>query len=233
MADGTIHLIEAQKVVPRFHTLNASMVHMLWTQHAMDRVPATGLVIDAPCSRAEALNRTQPLGALQSGRSFALGVWVAFPAAAAQELVVQTRPVAVAASTRGSSSQVQGLVLRLNATGAEVRLTDTAGSAAGARTDDVCGRRVADGKAHHVTVIVDADSGILSMVVDDLLCDGGSYTPQGWVYMDHKMDVIPTGGAIVVSGSVRRLRLWDRYLRVSEAIAVWRAGPVWHEPIES
>jgi len=37
----------------------------------------------------------------------------------------------------------------------------------------------------------------------------------------------------VVSGSVRRLRLWDRYLRVSEAIAVWRAGPVWHELIES
>ena len=121
---------------------------------------------------------------------------------------------------------MQGLVLRLNATAAEVRLTDAAGRSASARTDDVCGRRVADGKAHHVTVIVDAGSGILSMVVDDILCDGGSYTPQGWVYVGRKMGVIPTGGAIAVGGSVRRLRLWDRYLRVSEAIAVWRAGPV-------
>ena len=125
----------------------------------------------------------------------------------------------------GGGHQTQGLVLRLNATAAEVLLKDTAGRSASARTDDICGKRVTDGKLHHVAVIVDGDSGILSMVVDDCLCDGGSYAKQGWVYLDQKIDVIPTGGAIMVSDSVRRLRLWDRYLRVSEAIAVWRAGP--------
>jgi len=223
MSDGRIHLIEAQKVNPRFHTLNASLPTMLWSQHTMRAVPKVGLVLDAPCSGVQTLPWREP----GLGASFALAAWVAFPSAGHEVVAVD--------STGGGDGQ--GLRLSLNATAVELRLTDGSGrsrrdgracsSAASCApvvtSDDVCAAAVGDGKLHHIAAIVDGASGIASLVVDGTLCDGGSVSVQGWSYLDPALGSVPAKGLRVGEG-VRRVRLYDRYLRTSEAIGAWRAG---------
>ena len=103
-------------------------------------------------------------------------------------------------------------------------LTDTAGVSMSISSDEVCGASVTDGKLHHIAVIADAHSRILSLVVDATLCDGGADAAQGWQYFAKKLGEVPAADGIRVSDEVRRLRLYDRYLRTSEAIASWRAG---------
>ena len=61
-------------------------------------------------------------------------------------------------------------------------------------------------------------------MVDATLCDGGTAAVQGWQYFADRLGEVPAAAGIRVGGEVRRLRLYDRYLRTSEAIGMWRAG---------
>lgn len=230
--DGAIHVIEAQKLKPRFHTLNASLVRMLWMQHILDTVPTTGLVLDVPLSGARTLPWTKPLGALDDAASgsFALAVWVAFPSlhiSSPSSSLLDARgtpSVVVVNTSTAAGMSVAGLVLSLSPQVAQVRLSDPAGRTMTVSSDEVCGAAVGDGKLHHVVVIADTHSCVVSMVVDGTLCDGGSTTVQGWAYFPDQIGLVPAVAGISVSDGVRRLRLYDRYLRTSEAIAAWRAG---------
>jgi hypothetical protein len=78
-------------------------------------------------------------------------------------------------------------------------------------------------------VIVDQGPQIISFVVDGLFCDGGDARHYGWGrYPDPLGDVSGTGElrlAPSLHGELKRLRVYRRYLRTSEAIANFHAGP--------
>jgi hypothetical protein len=81
---------------------------------------------------------------------------------------------------------------------------------------------------HHLVVTVDGGSKIISYIIDGALCDGEDSRQFGWGrFSPHLRDV---NGAPELridpsrQGAVRALRIHDRYLRTSEAVANYRAG---------
>jgi hypothetical protein len=88
---------------------------------------------------------------------------------------------------------------------------------------------VAPGKRHHVVAIIDALAEVVSFVVDAVVCDGGDSRATGWMrYAEAVGDVSGTGVLRVapsMRGKIHRCRVYGRYLRTSEAIARYHAGP--------
>jgi hypothetical protein len=83
------------------------------------------------------------------------------------------------------------------------------------------------GQVHHVTAIVDGGPNIISFVVDGKLCDGGKSRHYGWGRFDSKIGDINGSNKLRLSpsfpGEIHGLRIYDRYLRTSEAIANYQA----------
>jgi hypothetical protein len=79
-----------------------------------------------------------------------------------------------------------------------------------------------------VVFIVDGLANVVSMLVDGVLCDGGRSRIQGWWRLNPWMDDLNGDGTCTVDkgfkGRIERLRIYDRYLRTSEAVANYRAG---------
>jgi hypothetical protein len=79
-----------------------------------------------------------------------------------------------------------------------------------------------------VAIIVDGGPNIISFVVDGVLCDGGTACIYGWGRFTPELGDI-SGSKLLrlapsLDGQLKRLRIYDRYLRTSEAVANHRAG---------
>jgi hypothetical protein len=83
------------------------------------------------------------------------------------------------------------------------------------------------GQWHHVVIIVDGGPKIITFVLDGVLCDGGSARQHGWRRFNAALgDVNALGKAKVApsfGGELKCLRIYDRYLRTSEAVGNFRA----------
>ena len=80
------------------------------------------------------------------------------------------------------------------------------------------------GQTHHVVVTADAGPGILTWVVDGVLCDGGAERVRGWQRFRRAQFQRVSGEEVKAHDAVQRLRLYTRPLRTSEAIANFRSG---------
>jgi len=84
------------------------------------------------------------------------------------------------------------------------------------------------GRLHHVVVTVDDGPKIISFVVDGVLCDGAAQRQFGWGrFSPHLGDV--SGAAQItlaptLRGEIKVLRVYNRFLRTSEAVGNFRAG---------
>jgi hypothetical protein len=79
------------------------------------------------------------------------------------------------------------------------------------------------GEEAHVVAIVDGGPSIISFVVNGVLCDGGEHRQFGWGRFTSDLYNVTGGPQLRIGPSVRALRVYDRALRVSEAVANWRA----------
>jgi len=81
---------------------------------------------------------------------------------------------------------------------------------------------------HHIVAIVDGGPRVVAFVVDGKLCDGGKERPFGFGRFDAAFKDVHGGPSLRLApslrGSLLQLRLYDRALRVSEAIGNYRAG---------
>jgi hypothetical protein len=79
------------------------------------------------------------------------------------------------------------------------------------------------GTDHHVVAIVDGGPRVISFVIDGVLCDGGEGRPVGWGrFSPYLCDVNGADTwrvAPELHGHMGLLRVYGRYLRVSEAAA--------------
>jgi hypothetical protein len=79
---------------------------------------------------------------------------------------------------------------------------------------------------HHVTIIVDGGPKIISFVIDGILNDGGEQRPLGWGRFSHHLK--DANGSVNLkvgphlNGQVKTLRVYDRAIRVTEAIGNFR-----------
>lgn len=81
------------------------------------------------------------------------------------------------------------------------------------------------GRTHQVTFIVDGGPDLILTLVDGLLGDGADDAPRGWGRFSRQLtDVSGDADTLSVAGSVQRLRLYARPLRVSEAVRLHRSN---------
>jgi hypothetical protein len=78
-------------------------------------------------------------------------------------------------------------------------------------------------KRHHVVAIVDGGPKIITFVVDGVLNDGGTARQFGWGRYSPHLRGVDGDRVLRVACSVVGLRVYDRYLRTSEAIGNYRA----------
>ncbi|MCY2953581.1 MAG: exo-alpha-sialidase [Planctomycetota bacterium] len=83
------------------------------------------------------------------------------------------------------------------------------------------------GVDHHTTVIVDAGPKVIMFVIDGQLCNGGKQRPFGYGWFDANLKDVSGARTLRLAaglrGELRTLRIYDRALRVSEAVGSFRA----------
>ena len=243
-ASGQVSVITTQKTQALCARVEPALVTLLWAQlqgWAMPPVSSEGLVLSFGPGPAEPSLPPHALPSLsqawRAGAGITIELWLRHRSA--NDTLVHI------GSPEGSSG---GLSLLAEADGAaQMRVSD--GQAAGElTTDPTCSRALAAAGAHHLVLTLDAGPLIATFVVDGVLCDGGAERWRGWAWLPQDLtDVSGAADRIAVGapneipllpmpalpltvcprwpgGAVESGRLYGRALRVSEAVASFRAG---------
>jgi hypothetical protein len=79
---------------------------------------------------------------------------------------------------------------------------------------------------HHIVFVVDGGPDVISVIVDGRLCDGGKNGRQGWGRFSRELLNVNGAAEMQVAASgtlkMKRLRIYNRYLRTSEAVGRYR-----------
>jgi len=223
---GKYYLTETQKDVARVHEIDASLLEGMWNQFSASGVAREGLVVDLagnipPGIKAPALrpffqrSRRLDHGKDDLRTGFSIDLWVHFQSLRPDQTLVDTR-----------TPDGRGFALRTLPTHAvELVLSD-------GRTDS---RWSSDpgtlraGRPQHIVAIVDGGPKIISFVIDGQLNDGGDARQYGWGRFNPNLKSVEGSADLragaSMDGRLLSLRIYNRYLRTSEAVAAFRAGP--------
>ena len=151
---------------------------------------------------------------LREGRGFSIDLWLQMSDLSAGQLLLDARDKAG-----------KGLMLTTTDTGAiQIDLSD-------GRTRAVwdCDPGILrPNQRHHVVVTVDGGRKIITFLFDGVLCDGGTTRQYGWGRFSDALGDVNGSGRLRIAprfrGELEVLRIYDRYLRTSEAVAHHLAG---------
>jgi len=208
--DGAFFLTETQKTIARVHPVDRTLLEGLWGQFDNQRVATDGLVLSLPQT-----GRMMPPSVRSDiGRSLAVEFWVELTALTPRQVLLDSR-----------DENGRGIVVRTTARETvEIVLQDGRKQS---RWDCDTGL-LAAGRLQHIVVNVDAGPKIITFIVDGQLCDGGRARQFGWGRFDADLRYSGAGRLIRIGpslqGRIHRLRLYDRYLRTSEAVGNHRGG---------
>jgi hypothetical protein len=226
--NGRFFLTETQKDTARVHPVDRALLEGLWGQADNREVATEGLILDLPV-HGNSMPQSAvlpPLPAftapgmglarhemkdLRSG--LAVDVWVTFDAIAPGQVLLDSRT--------GSG---QGFCLQTTSRGTvEIVLNDGRSES---RWDCDPGLLRA-GRPHHIVVNVDGGPKIITFLVNGKLCDGGAARQFGWGRFNPNLRDI-NGARLLrigpsVPGRIHHLRIYNRYLRTSEAVGNYRA----------
>ena len=234
--DGRIWVSETEKVVARVHELDPELLGGLWQQHTRASVAKGGLVFASaePLSAGDSF-ALPTLPDLRDG-GFALDLWFELDDTAEGQVLLDSfgwQRLGFRIST------VRNQTLKIEVHDGRARrwleVLDGVDRSANVRSVSVWNATTDEGvisphTPHHAVFIVDGLANIVTMLIDGVLCDGGASRIQGWWRLNPYLGDINGDGVCQVAGDVngriRSLRIYDRYLRTSEAIANYRAGHV-------
>ncbi|MFH1006821.1 MAG: sialidase family protein [Candidatus Latescibacterota bacterium] len=226
---GKIFLTETQKDVARVHEMDPILLAGLWNQFAHAEVAFSGLVLDLPQDGGKMPESTKcpalpdfltrdteraDYGTRDLRHGFTMELWLRLDHLDAGQVVLDNR-----------TASGQGISLRTTQSGTlEIAIHD---GRAENRWD--CDPGVLEaGRLHHVVVIVDAGPKIIHFVVDGKHHDGGTHRQFGWGRFSPNLRSANGSGGLLIgpslAGTIHALRMYDRPLRVSEAVGNFRAG---------
>ena len=212
---GKYFLTETQKDIARVHEVDKSLLEGMWNQFDAKGVAKNGLVLD---TKKDAKMPALPLFMQRSRRAdfskddlrtgFSLDVWVD-----------STAPGQVLADNR--TPEGKGFALVMIPGGAvELILNDGRSESRWACDPGM----ITAGKRHHIAAIVDGGPKIITFVIDGVLNDGGDDRQFGWGRFNPNLMSANGADNLHVGASVKGLRLYNRALRTSEAVAAFRQG---------
>ncbi len=227
--DGGRHFFtETQKNVARVHEADKELLEGLWNQLTVKTVARRGLILDLPAQGGAmpqsapapklpaflARSRRADFGVDDLRAGVSIDFWARFQTLAAGQTIADNR-----------TPEGRGFVIRTAAGGAlEILMND-------GRTEnrwDSDPGMLTEGRLHHVAIVVDGGPKIVTFVIDGKLCDGGERRQFGWGRFSPNLRSLE-GDAVLrigenLKGELRRLRIYGRYLRTSEAVGNFRAG---------
>ena len=212
--DGSRFFItETQKTVARVHEIDRALLEGLWSQFDNRTLAPGGTVLGAGGSTVEA-----PRLPNLAGGGFAIDFWVRFKELTKGQSILDTR-----------NEQGKGILLETsNRFTLKLTLNDGQRSSSWDSDPGTHPGTLKTGKWQHVAVIVDGGPKIVTFIVDGVLNDGGAVRDYGWGRFDPAMDNVNGKRAVTLAptliGELKTLRVYDRYLRTSEAVGNYRAG---------
>ena len=213
---GRYFITETDKTTARVHPISERLLSLLLEQHRMKYPSDTGLVVNLSarqCGPGAPL-KLPTLPDLASGGGFAIGLWVWFDSLTGGQTILDAR----AARGKGMAVETTGKgTIGLSMSDGKTRVT--ADCDLGILTPGVW---------HHVVIIVDGGPKIITWVVDGVLCDGGEKRECGWTRFPPELGDVngreDVSLAPMLSGRLGGLRIYNRYLRTSEAVGNFSAG---------
>ncbi len=209
--DGRYWISETQKTVARVHPIDSTLLEGLWSQGKVKTVADKGLVLDLDTKRLRDGDASMPrLPSLANGGGFSLDFWIKMDELSADQKILHTgdksgKGLAVTTTDRGT-----------------IRIEIGDGENVG-RWE--CDRDILKARArHHVVITVDGGPNVISFVVDGVLCDGGPASIYGWGRFTPELDDVNGLGHLQIGPVLESLRVYDRYLRTSEAVGNYHAG---------
>lgn len=214
---GKYFLTETQKDIARVHEIDKTLLEGLWNQTEAKGAAQNGLVVDSTTTaKLPALppfferSRRPDLGREDLRAGFSLDVWLQ---------LAHTSPGQVLLDNRTPDGR--GIAL-LTTAGNRVEIVLNDGRMENRWASDP--GTIAAGRPQHVVAIVDGGPKIITFVVNGMLNDGGDARQFGWGRFNPAWRGPAGADELRVGRGVRRVRVYNRYLRTSEAIASFRAG---------
>ncbi len=219
--DGRYWITETQKTVARVHPIDPTLLEGLWNQGTVKTVAERGLVLDlgpeqlAPEKLKQDARFAMPkLPNLAEGGGFTIEFWIKPGDFAAGQVLLDSR-----------DDMGRGVLVETAEHGS-LRIEASDGTHAGFWA---CDRGVLTPDAwHHVAIIVDGAPDVISFVIDGTLCDGGEESIYGWGRFTPALGDVNGAAELRIvpstSRQLKRLRIYDRYLRTSEAVGNFHAG---------
>ena len=214
--DGRFWVTETQKTEARVHEIDQALLEGMWNQGKAKTVAQKDLLLDVGGKQLEAGRAALP-GWLDLRKTGGVTVeaWIRRESLATGAVLVD-----------GRDDGGRGVCLTATPKGA-IRAELHDGTAGGAWT---CDAGVLKAKTvHHVVAVIDNGPRIISFIVDGVLCDGGEAREYGWGRYEKELGDVTGSGvwktAASQKGVIKRLRVYGRALRTSEAVANYHAGP--------
>jgi hypothetical protein len=225
---GKYYLTETQKEIARVHEIDPTLLEGLWNQFDNRAVASKGLLLDLATTGPSAMPVTAPVPELplfvQRSRGghgtqdlragFSIDLRVNLRSLAPTQTLVDNR-----------LPDGRGFVLQ-TVTGGAVELRIDDGRTANVWASDA--GMLTAGQTHQIAVIADGGPKIISFVIDGKFNDGGDQRQFGWGRFSPNLrgaqgsPTLRIGGQL--DGRIESLRIYDRAIRVSEAIGNYRAG---------
>jgi hypothetical protein len=215
--DGRFWITETQKTMARVHLVDRSLLEGLWNQGADKQIARDGLVLELrPDEHAPGEVRMPKPLSLAGTTGMSVELWARFEDLSAGQILLDCR-----------GTDRSGFALSTTDKGTvQIEMSDGKAKVAW----DCDSGILQAGKLHHLVVIADAGPRVLTFVVDGVLCDGGPTRPFGWTRFPEELANVTGSGMLRIApsmhGQVSLVRLYDRYLRTSEAVANFHAGPI-------
>jgi hypothetical protein len=217
---GKFYITETQKNLGRLHEIPKALLNGLFNQFTSRTVANDGLVLKTTGQREVAMPKLPAFNQRDDERpdhgckdlraGFSLDFWLKLDSLKAGQSVLDSRD-AFGKGILVSTTETGTLQIALN----DGRQQASWDSDKGA---------IKSGKRQHVVITVDGGPKIITFVVDGVLCDGGEDRQFGWGRFSPTLRT-PTGAdKLKMSSAISSLRIYNRALRTSEAVANFRAG---------
>ncbi len=203
-------ITETNKKTARLHPIDSGLIAGLWRQGRVHTLTQDGLVLDHDHTTQPQDSVAMPeLPDLAAGSGFSIDLWFKTDSAAAGQVLADSR-----------DQQGKGMLISTTANGA-VQLSLNDGTRTATWSSDP--GRIKRDTLQHVVATVDGGPNIISFMVDGVFNDGGSARQCGYTWFDPALANVNGAADIAVApslvGSLDSLRVYNRPLRTSEAVA--------------
>lgn len=209
--NGHVWVTETQKNTARVHEVDRTLLEGLWNQGRSHTVAASGLRLEQEWARATGRHPEESdIAGLGTGEGFSVELGVKFDDLAPGQVLLR--------NSSGATEPGLRLEMMDNAK-LGIFLIDGRHQVAWS-TDD---GSISAGRLVHLVVTYDASARVLMFLVDGKLLDGGTERARGWLRVGRQLGSIHGRDHFEIApnlhGELRLLRIYDRPLRTSEAIA--------------